>query len=185
MGQQGGGVRWANIGQEVRKLMRFTTIIILIQLSTAVVVYSMIAKFFVWPRLKKVALEDALIPLLFVLSFRYIGLIFFLPEMLGSNSNPLPSVWAIPVGLGDMLTGVLSLITILLLRSRNPIGIPLAWTVVTIGTIDFLYAYLVGIPMKIQIGGPGYFIPILFNPAMFVATFMIFKLLLSKRGVTE
>lgn len=162
--------------------MRFTTIIILVQLSTAVVIYSMIAKFYIWPRLKKMALEDALIPLLFVLSFRYIGLIFFLPEILG---NPLPSIWAIPVGLGDMITGVLSLIAILSLRSRNPIGIPLAWTVVTIGTIDFLYAYLVGIPMKIRIGGPAYFIPILFNPAMFVATFMIFKLLLSNRSVTE
>ena len=162
--------------------MRFTTIIILVQLSTAVVIYSMIAKFYIWPRLQKMALEDALIPLLFVLSFRYIGLIFFLPEILG---NPLPSIWAIPVGLGDMITGVLSIIAIFSLRSRNPIGIPLAWTAVMIGTIDFLYAYPVGIPMKIQIGGPGYFIPILFNPAMFVATFMIFKLLLSNRSVTE
>ncbi len=165
--------------------MSFTTIVILIQMTTAVVVYSMIAKFFVWPRLKQVALEDALVPLFFVLSFRYIGLIFFLPEMLGSGSDPLPSIWATPVALGDMLTGVLSLVTILVLRSRNSIGIPLAWTVVTIGTIDFLYAYLFGISINIQIAGPGYFIPILFNPAMFVATFMIFKLLLSKRGVTE
>ena len=165
--------------------MSFTTIIILIQLSTAVVVYSMIAKFFVWPRLKKVALEDALIPLLFVLSFRYIGLIFFLPEMLGSNSNPLPSIWAIPVGLGDMLTGVLSLIAILLLRSRNPIGIRLVWIVSVIGTLDFLYAYLVGIPMKVQIGGPGYLIPVLFNPAMFVSHFMIYKLLIFDRRMNE
>ena len=162
--------------------MSFTTIIVLIQLSTAVVIYSMIAKFYIWPRLKKMELEDALVPLLFVLSFRYIGLIFFLPEILG---NPLPSIWAIPVGLGDMITGVLSLIAILTLRSRNPIGIALTWTVVTIGTLDFLYAYSLGISMKLQIGGPAYFIPILFNPAMFVATFMMFKLLLSNRSATE
>ncbi|MCH7639305.1 MAG: hypothetical protein IH855_07575 [Bacteroidetes bacterium] len=84
--------------------MRFTTIIILIQLSTSVVVYSMIATFYVWPRLKKMELEDALVPLLFVLSFRHLGLVFFLPEILG---NPLPPTWATPVGLGDMLTGVL------------------------------------------------------------------------------
>ena len=162
--------------------MRFTTIIILIQLSTSVVIYSMIARFYVWPRLKKMELEDALVPLLFVLSFRYLGLIFFLPEILG---NPLPPIWAIPVGLGDMTTGVLSLITIVSLRSRNPIGIRLAWVVGVIGTFDFLYAYLVGIPMKLQLGGPAYFIPVLFNPAMFVATFMIFKLLISDRRVTE
>ena len=162
--------------------MSFTTIIILIQLSTAVVIYSMIAKIYVWPRLKKIELEDALIPLLFVLSFRYIGLIFFLPEIIG---NPLPREWATPVGLGDMATAVLAVIAILLLRSRNPISIPFVWIVAVIGTLDFLYAYLVGIPMKIQIGGPGYFIPILFNPAMFVATFMIFKLLISKKRVVE
>ena len=51
-----------------------------------------------------------------------------------------------------------------------------------IGTLDFLYAYMVGIPMKVQIGGPAYFIPVLFNPAMFVATFMIFKLLISDKA---
>ena len=162
--------------------MSFTTLMILIQLSSAVVVYSMIAKIYVWPRLQKMELEDALVPLLFVLSFRYIGLIFFLPEILG---NTLPPNWAIPVGLGDMITAVFSLIAIVLLRSRNPISIPFVWIVAVIGTLDFLYAYLVGIPMKIQIGGPAYFIPILFNPAMFVATFLIFKLLLSNRGGTE
>ena len=161
--------------------MEFTTIIILIQLSSAVVVYGLIAKIYVWPRLKTMKLEDALIPLLFVLSFRYIGLIFFLPEIIGS---PLPPVWATPVGLGDMITAVFSVIAILLLLSRNPISIPFVWIVAIIGTLDFLYAYLVGIPMQIQIEGPAYFIPILFNPAMFVVTFLIFKLLLSGRKTT-
>jgi len=162
--------------------MTFTTKIVLIQLSTSVVIYSMIAAYYVWPRLKKMELEDALVPLFFLLSFRYIGLVFFLPEIIG---NPLPSVWATMVGLGDMITGVLSLVAIVALRSRNRIGIGLAWIVVVIGTLDFLYGYTVGIAMKIQLGGPAYFIPILFNPAMFVATFLIFKLLLSKRRVAE
>ncbi len=84
--------------------MTFTTKIVLIQLTTSVVIYSMIAAYYVWPRLKKMELEDALVPLLFVLSFRHLGLVFFLPEILG---NPLPPTWATPVGLGDMLTGVL------------------------------------------------------------------------------
>ena len=162
--------------------MDFSTIIIIIQLCSAVTIYSLIATIYVWPRLKTLELEDALIPLFFVLSFRYIGLVFFLPEIL---HNELPPIWAIPVGLGDMATAVLSVIVILLLRARNPISLRLAWFVAVIGTFDFLYAYLVGIPMKVQVEGPGYFIPILFNPAMFVATFLIFKLLLSnKRAAT-
>ncbi len=156
--------------------MSFTIIIVLIQLSSAVIVYSLMAKIYVWPRLKNMKLEDALIPLLFVLSFRYIGLIFFLPEIIHSQ---LPSEWAIPVAIGDMTVAVLSVIAILLLRTRTPIGIPLVWLIAILGTIDFLYAYLVGLPMRIEFGGPGYFIPILFNPAMFVATFLMFKLLLT------
>jgi len=162
--------------------MTFTTKIVLIQLTTSVVIYSMIAAYYVWPRLKKMELEDALVPLLFLLSFRYIGLVFFLPEILGST---LPPVWATPVGLGDMITGVLSLVAIVSLRSRSSIAIGLTWFVAVIGTLDFLYGYSVAIAMKLQIAGPAYFIPILFNPAMFVATFLIFKLLLSNRRVGD
>ena len=134
------------------------------------------AHFFVWPRLKKMELQDALIPLLFVLSFRYLGLLFLMPEVMG---NTLPPAFAIPTAYGDLATSVLAIIAVLTLRYRKTGGIPLAWLVSLVGTLDFMYGYSVGITLKAQVGGPAYFIPVLFNPAMFVSHFMIWKLLIS------
>lgn len=149
--------------------------ITILQVTMAVIVYAIIAKLYVWPRLQKMSVLDALIPLLLLHAFRYIGLMFLVPSVVGDD---VPSAWAIPTAYADLATSVLAILAVLALHYRNAAGIPLAWFASLVGMADFLQAYPRAILGEITVGA-AYYIPILFNPAMFVSYFMIYKLLIS------
>ena len=155
--------------------MSYTQVIVL-QITLSVVIFTIIAKFYVWPRLEKLALPDALAPLLLLHAFRYLGLIFLVPSVVGT----VPDEFAVPTAYGDLATGVLATAAVLALLYRKAAGIPLAWIVSVLGTVDFMYGYFQGLRLTVELGAT-FYIPVLFNPAMFVAQFMIFKLLISDR----
>ncbi len=152
--------------------------IVLGQFSIALVIYSVIAAWYVWPRLRTLAWQDALVPLLLLVSFRYLGLIFLLPQVIGAE---LPVIFALPVAVGDLATGLLALGAAVRLRGRRSGGQALAWLANVLGILDFAYGYSVGIALQIPLGS-AYYLPALFNPAMVVAHFLITRLLVQKEA---
>jgi hypothetical protein len=147
-----------------------------LQFTLSLIVYALIAKWYVAPRLAALPRHDALIPLVFLHAFRHLGLVFLLPTVVGST---LPAVFAVPTAYGDLLTGLLALLAVVALRHRWGVAIGLVWLVNVVGTLDFLYGFYQGMRLQVALGA-AYFIPIVANPAMYVSHFMIFVMLLRR-----
>jgi hypothetical protein len=121
-------------------------------------------------------LRDALVPLLLLHAFRHMGLVFLLPNFVGST---LPAEFAIPTAYGDLLTGLLAILAVIALRGRWPFAIALAWIANTLGMVDFLYGFYQGTRLQVNLGA-AYYIPTVVNPAMWVSHFMILAMLLRR-----
>jgi hypothetical protein len=149
-----------------------------VQFSLSLFIYALIAKWYVAPRLAAMPLYDALVPLFLLHAFRHMGLVFLLPGFTGST---LPDEFALSTAYGDLLMGLLSLLTIFALRGRWPVATGLAWLASTVGILDFAWGNYMGIKHQVQLGA-AYYIPTVVNPAMWVSHFLILLLLIRRGG---
>src|SRR2546427_820589 len=88
-----------------------------LQFLLSLVLYTLIARWHVAPRLAALPLASALSPLLFLHAFRHLGMVFLVPTVVGSS---LPPAFAVPAAYGDLLAALLALLAIVALRSRWP-----------------------------------------------------------------
>lgn len=95
-------------------------------------------KFWMQPRLAKLSFYEALLPLVFLNTFRYLGLTFMSKEQFYSG---FPSEFLTTVGLWDMLTSILAIITVLALKGKWKFTIPLVWIFNVIGFADLITAF--------------------------------------------
>ena len=129
------------------------------------------------PAFKSMGRVDALRAIATLHSFRFFGLIFILPGVVGAN---LPAAFTTFAAYGDFATGVLALLALLTVRART-----LFWTFVVafnvVGSIDITVDYYQGIQLNIgsiagQLGG-GYAIVTLYVPALVITHVVAFYLL--------
>jgi hypothetical protein len=101
-------------------------------------------------------------------SFRFFGLVFLLPGVVGPG---LPARFATFAAYGDFATGLLAILALLTVRVR-----PLFWSLVAafnlVGVADLLLNYYhamqVGLPEMAGQLGAAYAIPILFVPVLMI-----------------
>ena len=101
-------------------------------------------------------------------SFRFFGLVFILPGVVGAN---LPAGFTHLTAYGDFATGVLALLALLTVRVR-----PLFWSFVVafnvVGAVDIFIAYYhaitLGLPQLAGQLGAAYVIPILYVPMLMI-----------------
>ena len=99
-------------------------------------------------------------------SFRFFGLVFLLPGVVGPN---LPAGFSIYTAYGDLATGLLAMLALLTIRIR-----PLFWALVlafnVVGAADLALAYFhavqLGLPEQAGELGALYAIPILYVPLL-------------------
>jgi len=146
----------------------------------SVLSFSLISVWYVWPKLRTVQRASALIPLLFLHSFRQIGLAFLIP---GVTTEPLDLRFANPAAYGDLLAAVLAFVAIIALRLDWSVAIPLVWIFNIEGFIDLLNAVFRGF-IYTQNGqmGATYFIPTFIVPALLVTHVMVFIILLQGKS---
>ena len=132
---------------------------------------------YVWPRLKAMDPVEAQRAIATLHSFRFFGLVFLVPGVVGAN---LPASFASFAAYGDFATGVLAMLALLAARIR-----PLFWTLVVgfnvVGAADILIDYYHGV----QIGlaamagelGATYAIPIVYVPLLMITHVAAFYLL--------
>ena len=150
------------------------------QVILGLVTWSLLARWFVAPRLATLPREIGLQPLLAVHTLRYIGLVFLAPAATGAS---LAQTFALPAGLGTAIAGVLALVSIALLRARSPFAIPVIWIFSVEGIADFANAFLQARSAAVVIQlGAAYYIPIVIVPAALVAHVMILGLLLRRQA---
>jgi len=150
-----------------------------LQFLWSLLLYALLAKWFVAPRLAPLPLPDALIPLFFLHAFRHVGMVFLVPAIVAPELAP---AFARPAAYGDLLAAALALVTLVALRVRSPVALPVAWAANIWGTLDLLYAFYEGIHHDVSPWlGSGWYIPTIVVPALYVTHFMIFVMLI-KRG---
>jgi hypothetical protein len=111
-------------------------------------------------------------------SFRFFGLVFLVPGVVGAN---LPAGFATFAAYGDFATGLLAIAALLTIRIR-----PLFWMFVAgfnlVGTFDILLDYYhairVGLPASAGELGFTYAIPILYVPLLMITHVVAFYWLL-------
>jgi hypothetical protein len=123
---------------------------------------------YVWPWLKAMDRLEAHRAIATLHSFRFFGLVFILPGVVGPN---LPASFATFAAYGDFATGVLAILALLTVRIR-----PLFWLFVVafnlVGTIDLVVDYYdatrVGLPEMAGELGAMYAIPIIYVPLLMI-----------------
>ena len=138
---------------------------------------------YVWPRLSAMGEIAAQRAIATLHSFRFFGLVFLLPGVVGPN---LPAGFASFAAYGDFATGLLAMLALLSIRMR-----PLFWLFViafnVVGTADLIVDYYhgnqFGLPDLAGELGATYAIPIIYVPALMITHIAAFYLL--ARGRTR
>jgi hypothetical protein len=132
---------------------------------------------YILPRLKSMDKIAALRAIATLHSFRFFGLVFLVPGVVGN----LPAGFAPFAAYWDLTTGVLAMLALLTVRIR-----PLFWLFVVAfnlaGVVDLILNYYhavrVGLPAMAGQFGSAYAIPILYVPLLMITHVVAFSLLL-------
>ena len=147
-----------------------------LQLLSSCLVCVIVVAWYVWPYLTKLTLNAALIPLIFVHVFRYLGMTLLVPGMVDEK---LPREVLFTTAYGDLIAAALALSAIVALRNNWRVGIPMAWVFNTFGFIDLLGA----IRSVLQVNLPSFylgsiwFIYTFYAPLVIVSHVLIFWIL--------
>jgi hypothetical protein len=133
---------------------------------------------YVWPRLKAMDPVEAQRAIAILHSFRFFGLVFIVPGVVGPN---LPASFATFAAYGDFATGVLAMMAVITLRVRL-----LFWPLVVafnlVGAADIIVDYYHGnqVGLSVLAGelGATYAIPIVYVPLLMITHIAAFYLLL-------
>jgi hypothetical protein len=147
-----------------------------LQVVLSLLVYGLVARGYVTPRLAPLPLETALQPLLVLHAFRHVGMVFLVPNVVGS---PLPAAFAVPAAYGDLLAGLLALAAIVALRAGAGFALPLTWLFNVVGLLDLINAFYQGLTRDVQLGA-AYFIPTFIVPALVITHLMMFRMLVRR-----
>ncbi len=147
-----------------------------IQLVLGYVAWLLCFSAYVWPRLKSMDTVTAQRAIATLHSFRFFGLVFILPGVVGNlpaSFGPFAAYW-------DLATGVLAMLALLTVRIR-----PVFWLFVVafnvVGIVDLILDYYhatqSGVPaIAVQLGA-AYAIPIIYVPFLMIPHVAAFYLL--------
>ncbi|WP_296617033.1 hypothetical protein [Sphingomonas sp.] len=136
---------------------------------------------YILPRLKSIDRVAAHRAIATLHSFRFFGLSFIVPGVVGGG---LPAHFAIPAAYGDLATGLLAISALATIRIR-----PVFWLLVVafnlVGLVDLLLAYghaiQADLPAHAEELGAAYVIPILYVPLLMITHVAAFYLLARSR----
>ena len=148
-----------------------------IQLVLGYVAWLLCFRAYVLPRLKSLDKVEAHRAIATLHSFRFFGLVFLLPGVVGPN---LPASFAVFAAYWDFATGVLAMLALLTVRIRQ-----LFWLFVVafnlVGFVDLMLNYYhavqVDLPAKAGELGATYAIPIIYVPLLMITHLVAFYLL--------
>lgn len=158
-----------------------STQIFWMQLLLSCAVCAIVAVWYVWPALTKLARNSALTLLLFVHVFRYVGMILLVPGMVDPK---LPKDFLSSAAYGDLLAAALALASLFALRSNWRAAIPLVWVFNLWGFVDLLN----GVRGVLQWNVPSFnlgtlwYIYTFYAPLVIASHLMIFGILVKSRS---
>jgi len=130
-----------------------------------------------WPRLKSMDRVEAQRAIATLHSFRFFGLVFMVPGVVGPN---LPADFATFAAYGDFATGLLAVLALLTVRTRQLFWLfVVAFNVVGAADIivDYYHGNQVGLAALAGELGATYAIPIIYVPLLMITHVAAFYLL--------
>lgn len=139
---------------------------------------------YIWPRLRAMDRIEAQRAIATLHSFRFFGLVFILPGVVGPD---LPAGFTTFAAYGDFVTGLLAMLALLTIRIR-----PLFWSFVVafnvVGAVDLMVDYYhatqTGLPALAGQLGSTYAIPIIYVPLLMITHVAAFYLLVRREPAT-
>lgn len=132
---------------------------------------------YIWPKLRAMGRIEAQRAIATLHSFRFFGLVFILPGVVGPN---LPSGFAEFAAYGDFATGLLALLALLTIRTRFLFW-PLVLAFNVAGAADILIDYYHGVLLNLPaVSGQlaaTYWIPIIYVPILMITHVAAFYML--------
>jgi hypothetical protein len=147
-----------------------------VQLALSLLVYALIARWYVSPWLSNKPMNAALMFLIFPHALRHLGLAFLVP---GLVDDSLPESFANAAAYGDFVTGLLAILALFLLRAEWRLAIPIVWIFSIFGAVDLLNALRNA--EVVPYLGVTLFIPTFVVPLLLVTHLMIFARLIGRK----
>jgi hypothetical protein len=148
-----------------------------LQFVLSLIVFSLLAKWYVAPWLADKPIELALTVLIFPHALRHVGMLFLVPGVVGD----VPSAFALAAAYGDLAAGLLALITLVALRGHWRGALSLAWLFNIVGTVDLANALRQAEAVPYLAGT--WSIPTFVVPVLLVTHFMVFARLVQNGSV--
>ncbi len=149
------------------------------QMTLSLIVFALLAKWYVAPKLASWPLYDALIFLTFPHALRHLGVTVLAPAAVDPN---FPREWSVPLAYGDLAAQILALLSVIALHARSPVAMPLVWTFNIVGLLDF--AFVIGQGMRLDVTRYHFdgfwYVPTFWVPVLIVSHVLIFGLLLKR-----
>ena len=160
-----------------------SAIIFTLHLGLGYVPWLLCFRAYVWPRLRSMDAIAAHRAIATLHSFRFFGLVFLVPGVVGPH---LPAGFATFAAYGDLATGVLAMLALLAIRTR-----PLFWLFTVafnvVGVVDLVGDYYHGVTLNLPALsgelGAAYAIPVLYVPLLMIMHGAAFYLMVRPRTV--
>lgn len=149
--------------------------ILTVNLLFSTLVFWIAARIYVLPKLDNLKPQTIMPPILLLHSFRHLGLMFLAP---GATYAGIPSQFAYPAALGDLLAAILALAAIPAVVKDARGARLLVWIFNVVGTFDLIAAIALATVYGVSAYmGPAYWIPAFWVPALLVTHYITFIVL--------
>ncbi len=151
------------------------------QLFASILIFGIVTAWYVWPALIKLPRNSALVALLFVHVFRYVGMTELVTGMIDPK---LPGSFVSSAAYGDLAEAALALLSIFALRNNWRFALPLVWVANTWGFVDLLN----GVRGVLQLNVPSFnlstlwYIYTFYAPVVLISHLMIFWVLIRSKS---
>jgi hypothetical protein len=156
-----------------------------LQVTLTFVSFILLAKYYIWPKVKNMDLYDALSALVATHMFRHLGLVFFvIPQIVSAT---VPQDWSSKVAYGDLASVVLAILAFIALKKRSSVALGLVWLFNIVGLLDLLSAYATGYMKQawsLEVGS-AWVIPTFIVPALITTHVMMLMLLMKSRNTSS
>lgn len=144
-------------------------------------IWNRIIRIYFGSRSKDLGLKKAVQPILFLHSFRFVGLAFLVPGVVGPNLNP---AWANSAAFGDLAVAILAFAAILL-TNRPSFRVAL-WAFNILGSLDLLKAFIEGPIYNIVPSlHATYFLLVIYVPLLSLTHLTVFRMLLKNQKLSN
>jgi hypothetical protein len=147
----------------------------------SVLVYALVAKWYVAPWLGTLKRADAIIALLWVHVFRYVALMTFSAQR---DGFPISNEGLFDIVIGDVAGAAIALVAIIALRNRIRLGLALAWLLAVETIFDTVTNIRGGVREHLMgaASGTTWLILVFYVPAVVVSVILLIWQLSTRRG---